>query len=319
MNYNLNSGYGRLMAEKMHFGFSGKTFIVGKSALAHRDIYVDIFQNDPSGVVRFAATLDAAVGLCTASAGDTIFILPGHTETISNATALSLDVAGINIVGLGYGTMRPTFTLDTATTATIGVTAANIRMKNVVIVANFADIVSAFTLGNAPGFTLEDVETRDTSSILNFLNVIDTNTTTNNAADLTLLRHKHLGASATTATHIIKMDGTNTRLRVKDSYFTHANVDDGALFMVIATGKVVTHMEVDNCGFNFVGVSSATAGVLITTDGSTNSGYFKNCYVKHLDTTTEIMVTASSGFVFWDLKATAVADKNPYLVPAADS
>ena len=118
---------------------------------------------------------------------------------------------------------------------------------------------------------------------------------------------------------LINMLGTNDRLIVKDCYFAHLNVDDGGLFMLIATGKVVTNMQVDGTGFNFVGVSSATAGVLITTNGSTNSGYFRNCFVKHLDTTTEIMVTASSGFVFWDLKATAVADKQGYLVPGADS
>lgn len=317
--FNINSGYGQLLAQRLPLGYAGKIFIVGKSALAHRDLYVDMFSPDHKGVVRFAATIDAAVGLCTASSGDTIFVLPGHTETVSTATALALDVAGINIVGLGYGTMRPTITLDTATTATIGVTAANIRIKNIIVVANYADIVSAFTLGNAPGFTLEDVEIRDTSAILNFLNVIDTNATTNNAADLTMLRVRRLGAGATTATHIIKMDGSNARLRVKDCYFAHLNVDDGGLFMAIATGKVVTDMEVENCGFNFLGVSSATAGVLITTDGSTNSGFFKQCFVKHLDATSEIMVTASSGFVFWDLKAAAAADKNAYLVPAADS
>lgn len=253
------------------------------------------------------------------AAGDIIYLMPGHTETISSSTALSLSVAGVRIVGLGSGRLRPTITLDTATSATINVTAANISIENCIFVANFADIVSCFTLANAPGFSLIDCETRDTSAILNFLNVIDTSATTGQADDLSLIRHKHLGLSATTATHIIKMDGTNKRLRVKDCYFAHANVDDGGLFMPIATGKVVTDMEVDGCIFNLVGVSSATAGVLITTDGSTNSGYVARSYVKHLDATSEIMCTASSGFIFMDLKASAVADKQGYLVPGADS
>jgi len=319
MNYNINSGYGRLMADSLRGGFTGKVFLVGKSALAHRDRYNDILGVDTDGVPRFHATIAGALTRCTASSGDTIFVLPGHTEAFSSATTATWNVAGVNIVGLGSGTMRPTLTLDTGATSTINITAENIKVKNIIVVANFADIASAFTLTTAAGFTLEDVEVRDTSSILNFLNVIDTDTTSNNADDITMLRVRRLGDGATTATHIIKMDGTNKRLRVKDCYFAHASVDNGALFMVIATGKVVTDMEVSGCIMNFVGVSSATAGVLITTNGSTNSGFIASTYVKHLDATTEIMVTASSGFIFMDLKASAVADKQGYLVPGADA
>lgn len=318
---NINTGIGSVVARAMvQEQCTGNVYIVGKAGLAVLNNAQNLFPaTNADGSRVYHATLDAAVSASTANRGDLILILPGHTETISSATALALDVAGVAIVGIGRGSLRPTFTLGTATTTTIGVSAANIKVKNVIVVANFADIVSAFTLTTAVGFTLEDVEVRDTSAILNFLNVIDTNTTTNDADDLTLLRVRRLGAGATTATRIIKMDGTNARLRVKDCYFAHLNVDDGALFMAIATGKVVTDMEVDNCVFNFVGVSSATAGVLITTNGSTNSGFIKNSFVKHLDTTTEIMVTASSGFVFTDLKASAVADKQGYLVPAADA
>lgn len=285
-------------------------------------IFVDTATGNSSGdgtSLRPYDKIASAIARSGLSSGDTIYLMQGHTETISTATALSLSVAGVNIIGLGYASQRPTITLDTATTATINVTAANVRLENCIIVANFADIVAAFTLTNAPGFTLVDVECRDTSSVLNFLNIIDTDTTTNHAADLSLVRVRRLGAGATTATTIIKMDGTNARLRCTDCYFAHKNVDDGGLFMLIATGKVVTDMEVNGCKMNFVGVSSAAAGVLITTDGSTNSGYIANTYVKHLDATSEIMVTASSGFVFWDLKATAVADKQGYLVPAADA
>lgn len=285
-------------------------------------IFVDSATGSSNGdgsSLRPFNSLPNALAKSGLSNGDTILVAQGHTETYSTSTAITISVAGIRIVGLGYGRQRPTFTLDTATTATINVTAANVRIENCIFVANFLDIVSCFTLTTAQGFTLVDCETRDTTAVLNFLNVIDTNATSNNADDITIIRHKHLGLSATTATHIIKMDGTNKRLRVKDSYFAHANVDDGSLFMPIATTKVVTDMEVDGCIFNFVGVSSATAGVLITTDTSTNSGYIARSFVKHLDATTEIMCTASSGFIFMDLKASAVADKQGYLVPGADS
>src|ERR1043165_7711399 len=52
-----------------------------------------------------ATTIAAVVSL--AAVGDNIFILEGHTETISSNTALSISKAGLKIVGLGLGARRP--------------------------------------------------------------------------------------------------------------------------------------------------------------------------------------------------------------------
>lgn len=77
------------------------------------------------------ATLDYAIGRTTASKGDTIVLMPGHAET---TTAIALDVAGIRIIGLGYGRNRPTLTATTAATDLINVTAANCQIHNVRLV-----------------------------------------------------------------------------------------------------------------------------------------------------------------------------------------
>jgi hypothetical protein len=59
-------------------------------------------------------TIDYAVGLCTANKGDRINVMPGHTETIAGATGLVVDVAGVQIVGLGYGSEAPLLTFSAA-------------------------------------------------------------------------------------------------------------------------------------------------------------------------------------------------------------
>jgi len=97
------------------------------------------------------ATLDYAVGLC--AVGDTIYVLPGHAETISAAAGIDLDVAGIHIIGLGRGGQQPTITLDTATTVDIDVDAANITVENIHFIADFADIAVCIDV-NADDFTL---------------------------------------------------------------------------------------------------------------------------------------------------------------------
>jgi hypothetical protein len=99
------------------------------------------------------ATLDYAVGQCTASVGDTIYVLPGHAEVVSAAGGLDLDVAGVTIIGLGNGSLQPTVTLDTATTADVDVDAANITVEGIHFRANFADVAAAIDV-NADDFTL---------------------------------------------------------------------------------------------------------------------------------------------------------------------
>lgn len=74
------------------------------------------------------ASLDYAIGLCTASKGDVIYLAPGHSET---TTAIALDVAGVKIVGLGTGRLRPVLTATTAATDLLNVTAANCHVENV--------------------------------------------------------------------------------------------------------------------------------------------------------------------------------------------
>lgn len=99
------------------------------------------------------ATIDYAVGQCTANNGDIIYVMEGHAEVVSAAGGLDLDVAGITIIGLGKGPNQPTVTLDTADTADVDVDAAGITVENINFVANFADIAAAIDV-NADDFTL---------------------------------------------------------------------------------------------------------------------------------------------------------------------
>lgn len=94
------------------------------------------------------STLDYAVSQCVANRGDIVFCKPGHAETISTATALALDVAGVAVIGLGQGSNRPTFNL-TATTSTISMSAANCTFWNCLVTGGIDAIVAAITVSAA--------------------------------------------------------------------------------------------------------------------------------------------------------------------------
>jgi len=81
------------------------------------------------------ATIDYAIGQTTTLKGDVILVMPGHTETISTAAAIDLDVATTAVIGLGDGTNRPTVTLDAAA-ASIAIGAASCSLKNLQLVCS---------------------------------------------------------------------------------------------------------------------------------------------------------------------------------------
>lgn len=102
------------------------------------------------------ATIDYAIGMCTASAGDVIYVMPGHTETITAAGGITCDVAGVSIIGLGTGSIRPTINFTTATTADLNVTAANVTIENVIFDMTGVDAVANGIHVTAASFALRN-------------------------------------------------------------------------------------------------------------------------------------------------------------------
>ncbi len=300
----------------INIAFPGKVFWLNNSSTIP-DNGIGGSNSNKGTYLQPFSTLVSAVSQCKAGRGDVIMVMPNHAETISSSTGCVLATSGVAIVGLGYGDIRPTFTLDTAVGATVSITAANIAIINCLFKANFADITSCCTVG-AKNFTLQDCEFRDNSSILNFAKIVLTSAATSNLVDgLTIENCKWYGLGATSASSLLGATGTNNRWTIKNNYVTHAAVT-GAGLCPISAGKVLTNfLCLDNI-FNLVGATSLTDGTLITTNGSTNSGVIARNYVQCLDATTEILCTAASGFTFFENYSSAVADKSGYLLPGAD-
>jgi hypothetical protein len=110
------------------------------------------------------STIENAYSACTASAGDVIVVKEGHTQTISSATGVVLNKIGVSIVGLGSGSLRPTFTLSgTAATCTFTVSAASQTIKNIIVTSGVVELVSAFTV-SAAGCSLIGIDYRETAT-----------------------------------------------------------------------------------------------------------------------------------------------------------
>lgn len=143
---------------------TGRVYFLGNSATFVPGGIVGVDDSGGYGDTPYRpfATLDYAVSRCTAARGDVIYVNPGHAETIATATALDVDISGVRIIGIGNGSNRPTFTIGTAATATFTISAANVTMKNVVVISALDGLNTAMTVTGAD-CTL-DIEHRDTSA-----------------------------------------------------------------------------------------------------------------------------------------------------------
>lgn len=133
----------------------GLMTIINRTAITGTILFVDAsntaatdsasYGNNPKD--RPLATIDYAIGLATASKGDVIFAMPGHTETL--AADIAVDKKGLSIIGLGMGNDKPTLTFDT-TTDEINVSVDSCLIKNFRLVsgvnnlANFIDVAAHF-------------------------------------------------------------------------------------------------------------------------------------------------------------------------------
>ncbi len=120
------------------------------------------------------STIDYAVGFCTAGAGDVIAVKAGHTETVTAAGGLDLDVAGIALVGMGSGGARPTINFTTAVGADMDVDAANITMVNFLFTGGIDALTGPIDV-NAADFTLLNSEFRDVTGQATDVIVADAN------------------------------------------------------------------------------------------------------------------------------------------------
>jgi hypothetical protein len=166
------------------------------------------------------ATLDYAIGRCTANQGDIIYVMPGHVDTTAAAGGIAIDVAGVSIVGLGNGTNRPKITATTAASATVTVTAANCSITNFQFATSIDELVTFFSV-TAAGFTMDNCVWVNASAAqpISFL------TTDAGGDDITITNCTFCQTTApATAGAWITLVGAD-RARIEDCFFTLTQVD----------------------------------------------------------------------------------------------
>jgi len=251
------------------------------------------------------ATIDQAIGKCTASAFDVIVVFPGHAETISGATSLAMDVAGVQVIGLGTGALRPTLTYS-ATDSIINVTAANCTLENLLIVGNVDNIVTGIAASAAAdGLTLRNIEMRDGASNKEFLIAISIAAL---CTDVTIdgFQFHGLGGGMT---ECILLVGAADRFKLLNSYIrcdASAQAVDGAA--AASVGVVVKNNLVINID------TGAGLGIAFH-DSST--GFVSSNHVANLKDT--VVGLSGTGLAYCENYASNALGASGIILPAVDS
>ena len=208
------------------------------------------------------ATIVEGLALCTASNGDIIVVKPGHAETIT--TTLSMNKNGVAIVGLGSGSLMPTFT-GTGATDDLDVAADNMAFVNLQFKHTTAAATAMINIGaewctisgcrfeqslyseecivveyDKDDLTIADCEFVVTANGPNGCINIEKSTTAS-PARIKILRNHFDGMNATNAwdTGVIETDGVATNMLIKDNIFQYMIASKGGVELTAASTGIM--------------------------------------------------------------------------------
>jgi len=210
------------------------------------------------------ATLDYAVGQCTPDQGDVIFVRPGHTEDLGDGESIDFDTAGITVIGLGTGSLRPRIDFNHANAA-VDIGANNVTLQNltfrpsVATVAKGVDIESGKTGCVIKNCEFLPGEAGDGTD--EFVLSIDLTSGNHDTKIVNNVFRTH--ASCNGCTHGVKITAAASRVIIKDNVFvgnysTAAVADAAACTDLLIVDNVIKVKD----GEPGIELQSTTTGVI---------------------------------------------------------
>ena len=205
------------------------------------------------------ATVDYAIGLCTASEGAIILVAPGHYEDYDDSTTgFDADVVGITIIGLGVGSLRPRFDFDNAASSCL-VGANDIQIKNVVFRPGAPDVLIGLDYETGiTGVVLEDVEFAigEGGAADEFKKAVHLTSGNHDCKFKNVRITAHAGCGG--ATHGIHIDAASDRLVFQNVVIDGPYATGGIVEEAAGLNHIVEDCSVDVFGTNYRFDSSST-------------------------------------------------------------
>lgn len=257
-------------------------------------------------------TINAGIALCSANRGDTVVVMPNHSETITGAAAIAHSIAGVSVVGMTWAGRRPRITYASAAT-TYAITADDAYVCGIRFISNFADVTAAITTTKQRTW-IDNCRFMNTTSVKGFATPIKATSTTNNDSDGLVVTGCRWVTTETTDLEMIEINANISELQVLDNYaFT---LGTASPLILVAAGKLLAGADI---GRNKLFNSMTANELFISNDGTTNTGLIYDNYCGHKDVTgTHDAGWDSGGFRLFNNLSVSTDALSGFVVPAID-
>uniref|UniRef100_A0A6M3JBG2 Pectate lyase n=1 Tax=viral metagenome TaxID=1070528 RepID=A0A6M3JBG2_9ZZZZ len=285
--------------------------------------------NDGLHPSRALATLDGGINKCTDNNGDFVVLLPGHAESVS--TTIALDVAGIKILGIGHGTLRPNLTQATSgSSGVITISSSNVEIENIYFTGSATGTNERFLIISTKSqnnITVKNCVFEQKSKNLDAVTIVGV---TNAVAVeyISAIRFegcKFVGTAAgpDTGINIVPMASHCAKdisiVGCHFDYLDSAGIDDGCIAVSLSGGATCTSLLIDNC--TAMGIADGEQFIYLS-PGAGTTGLVSNCRVSTADATDAVIISNLLSFCGLQLaepgKSAAVTKTlHPIATPAA--
>jgi hypothetical protein len=263
------------------------------------------------------ATLDYALSKMTDDHDDLLVVMANHSETITGAGGITIDKAGIQIVGMGRYDTRPTFLMDGGTGVTMLVTSANVEIQNIKFLAGHSNITLFATI-TAVGVRFINCCWRENTTNENWLIIASVGAANNDSDGFEFIGNDCYQFD-TAASGCVVINKNMADVKICDNFIVgDFSATPYAPILVPSTEEVVAFL----CSGNIIANDhDGNSEVGISADMASNSGAIVRNLVGHQDAAGETPILAGTGglFVAENYCSGALGTSSGYIYPPIDT
>ena len=206
------------------------------------------------------ATLAYAFSSDSVTSGDIVYLMPSHAETIAAAGGITMDIAGVRVVGLGYGAIRPTISWSTALSTWL-ITAASITVENIICTVSAAVDVTVGITVTAADCTLIGIEARESGATLQFVDFLKLHT---GAARASVRDFRFSGAAGDIGNSAILVSAVVDAVRIEEAWIVGTLIAGGISSTAANTNLIMSDVYVQNMKAGTdtcIGLNAGTTGM----------------------------------------------------------
>lgn len=270
--------------------------------------------DDPMLATNLVPTLSAGLARCRSGFNDVVFVLPGHSESVTDGTTMLTNlVAGTRIIGLGYGSNRPVFRWTT-TASQWAITKADVQFTNLRLLLEGAVVVKGIVTTAASTAILNcEINTGTTAST----NLATIGVEFGTAADNFLFQQNYVhGIAGCTSTSVIKVAGVSDGGMILDNKIMAATATAATIGVVDITAAA-TGLDIGRNIFQNR-LASSQVGLSVTGAVACTGVVYNNYVAVEAGTpvSDSFLVNAASLLRFFENYGTDTKNTSGLLAPA---